>query len=51
MSIAQIKLGPRVGGRGVGVGGVNILWYNILTPQQLFKNGILTMEYILSFIT
>ena len=34
-------------------GGVNILWYNILTPppppppplKLIFKNGILTMEY------
>ena len=29
-------------------GGVNILWYNLLTPPPLkliFKNGILTMEY------
>ena len=31
----------------MGGGGVNILWYNILTPpplQKIFKNSILQME-------
>ena len=31
---------------GGGGGGVKILWYNILTPPlQIFKKGILTLEY------